>query len=471
MRVMRVLIVGVVLAVIGILSGIVQDVRDAQAIPAFARKYDFACNVCHVPGFPKLNDFGNVFRDQGYQLGTDGDLPTFEALGKGFWPVSLRTTVGYQVANLRVDGQALATSGFGFTGLDVLSFGTLARNLSFGIVYTPGLGDAGFGTGNSLGDSNLESAFVRLMNLERFVGGASNTYWANLRVGKFELDLPFSEKRAPTLNTPFVMYHYIPGTPYAATIGGITPGPAFTNANAFALGDNQPGIELTGIKRTDLTGGYFRYSLAGLTTNGGSFGDSGGRSAYFYGHVTQSFGGYGIVAGQRIGAFVVAGNAPTQCPASLSGGCAGTGALTQGEPFRRVGVDASLTYGGQWNLFGAWMFGNDSSNLFTTVGPAQNAHWNGGFVELNYNPIQLPKWLFIYRFDWITNTQQGDTTLAGNFNNVRSHTIMARYYIHQSTRTDLAFHAEYNYYRDTAVGGGGGNLYGQTTLVGFDFAF
>ena len=112
MRVMRVLIVGGFLAVIGILSGIVQDVRDAQAIPAFARKYDFACNVCHVPGFPKLNDFGNVFRDQGYQLGTDGDLPTFEALGKGFWPVSLRTTVGYQVADLRVDGQALTYCAF-----------------------------------------------------------------------------------------------------------------------------------------------------------------------------------------------------------------------------------------------------------------------------------------------------------------------------------------------------------------------
>src|SRR5437899_1761964 len=229
MRVMRVLIVGVVLAVIGILSGIVQDVRDDQDIPAFASKYDFACNVCHVPGFPKLNDFGNVFRDQGYQLGTDGDLPTFEALGKGFWPVSLRTTVGYQVANLRVDGQTLTTSGFGFTGLDILSFGTLARNLSFGIVFTPGLKEAGFGTGSSRDDSNLESAFVRVMNLERFVGGAGNTYWANLKVGKFELDLPASEKRAPTLNTPFVMYHYTPGSPYIVNISG-QPLNGFANA-------------------------------------------------------------------------------------------------------------------------------------------------------------------------------------------------------------------------------------------------
>lgn len=40
-------------------------VSEAQAIPAFARKYGLPCNVCHVPGFPKLNDFGNQFRDQG----------------------------------------------------------------------------------------------------------------------------------------------------------------------------------------------------------------------------------------------------------------------------------------------------------------------------------------------------------------------------------------------------------------------
>ena len=43
------------------LSGLVQK---AEAIPAFARKYNFSCNVCHVPGFPKLNDFGNLFRDR-----------------------------------------------------------------------------------------------------------------------------------------------------------------------------------------------------------------------------------------------------------------------------------------------------------------------------------------------------------------------------------------------------------------------
>ena len=40
---------------------------DSQAIPAFARKYGFNCNMCHT-GYAKLNDFGQRFRDNGYQI-------------------------------------------------------------------------------------------------------------------------------------------------------------------------------------------------------------------------------------------------------------------------------------------------------------------------------------------------------------------------------------------------------------------
>ncbi|WP_455389023.1 peptidoglycan recognition protein family protein [Petrachloros mirabilis] len=490
-------IVGVLVLVALVSYELSMLVPKANAIPAFARKYNFACNVCHVPGFPKLNDFGNLFRDQGYQLGTDGDLPTSQGITMGFWPVSFRTTVGYQVANIRTDGQALATSGFGFTGLDLLSFGTLHRNIAFGLVYTPGLTSAGFGTGSGLEDNNIESGFVRLMNLERFLGGASNTYWLNLRVGKYELDVPFSEKRSPTLNTPFVMYHYVSGTVYqGGPISGLATSAGYANANAFGIGDNQPGLELSGIVKTDTTGGYFRYSLNMITSNGGSFStDQGGigRSAAFYGHVTQSFGGYGIVSGQRIGAFVVAGTAPTLCPSSIGGqsinanggNCAQPGAATQGEPYTRVGADASITFDGQWNLFGAFMHAVDSSNLISSQNGGvnagggtnfQNAAWNGGFVELDWYPNTLPffgspGWLFTYRYDLIRNERQGDPTFAKSFNNVDSQTVMARYYIHQSARTDLALHLEYNYYRDKGVGANGGNLYGQTTLAGLDFAF
>ena len=462
------------------LSGLVPR---ADAIPAFARKYHFKCNVCHVPGFPKLNDFGNLFRDRGYQLGSDADSPVYEGIGMGYWPVSLRTTVGYQAANVRTDGSGVTTGGFGFTGLDLLSFGTLDRNLAFGVVFTPGLGGAGFGTGASDGD--LESAFVRLMRLERFVGvkSATGDYLLNLKVGKFELDLPFSEKRSPTLNTTFAMYHYMPGTPYTATIGG-TSTSSYLNPNTFAIGENQPGAELSGIKKTSMTDGYFRYSFSALATNtfsGPLSGcpsrttcGTGGKNVNFYGHVTQSFGGYGIVTGQRIGLFGAYGTAPTlvnpTCPTCQA--VAGSG-----QPFSRFGVDVSLTLNGEWNLFGAWMMGNDSKNMFVSQGiaDAQNASWNGAFVELDYAPallplLEMPDWFFAYRYDLIRNNRQGDSTFAKNYNNVDSHTFLVRYFIHHSTRTDLALHAEYNTYRTTGVGTNGGDLMGQTMLVGFDFA-
>jgi hypothetical protein len=44
----------------------------AEAIPAFARRYEISCTVCHV-AFPKLNSFGESFAGNGYQF-PDEDL-------------------------------------------------------------------------------------------------------------------------------------------------------------------------------------------------------------------------------------------------------------------------------------------------------------------------------------------------------------------------------------------------------------
>src|SRR6266571_4463295 len=232
----RILVVGLFVVIIAILSGIVQDVQDAQAIPAFARKYDFACNVCHVPSFPKLNDFGNLFRDHGYQLGTDQELPTYEGLTKGYWPVSLRTTVGYQfqstggLANFTTGlGDVTATSsGFGITGLDILSFGLLHRDISFGVVITPEL-VSGAIVGGGNGETDMEAGFIRLDNLQRFIGLGENNYLMNFKVGKFELDLPFSIKRSPTLNSTMLIYSYTAGVPFINSFTG------FANPTTFVF--------------------------------------------------------------------------------------------------------------------------------------------------------------------------------------------------------------------------------------------
>ncbi|HEX9398966.1 MAG TPA: hypothetical protein VF912_02555, partial [Anaeromyxobacter sp.] len=45
----------------------------ADAIPAFARKYETSCLTCHTV-YPKLNPFGEAFRRNGYRFpGVDSD--------------------------------------------------------------------------------------------------------------------------------------------------------------------------------------------------------------------------------------------------------------------------------------------------------------------------------------------------------------------------------------------------------------
>ena len=39
----------------------------AQAIPAFSRRYETSCTTCHQYHYPRLNSFGRVFRENGYQ--------------------------------------------------------------------------------------------------------------------------------------------------------------------------------------------------------------------------------------------------------------------------------------------------------------------------------------------------------------------------------------------------------------------
>src|SRR5437763_10489833 len=61
----------------------------AHAIPAFARKYGLPCSACHE-AWPKLNAFGQTFKDNGYQLMNDKDAPIWQQ--PAYWPVAMRIT-------------------------------------------------------------------------------------------------------------------------------------------------------------------------------------------------------------------------------------------------------------------------------------------------------------------------------------------------------------------------------------------
>ena len=450
----------------------------ASAIPAFARKYNVPCSLCHE-AFPKLNDFGNTFRDNGYQMMSEQDLP--EKHPEGFWPIALRTTVGYQNTSINnqptLDGTRLVrvtTRSAGFSGLDILSFGTLGKNISFGIVYTPGLAESGFSIGNSLEESDLEAAFVRFDNL-------LGTSLLNFKVGKFELDLPFSEHRTLTLNTPYVIYHYLSGVPYSVVEENRSDLPVFTgtsgltNQSGFELGDNQSGAELMGHHLDGF--GTFRYSLA-VVTNSRSEAFAGGRQAEFYGHVTQSYGGWGATAGQRVGLFGFAGRTPTVNETGIPG------AGHDDKSFYRTGADLSLNYVPfHTSLLVTYMRGWESAELFCSDNgtgqcipspTARDAIWNGGFAELNY--LATPNLMVVYRYDVVRNSRQIDASLPSHFNNVDSHTAAVRYAIVVNTRDEIWAHVEVNRTSTRSATQDPVTLQFQdvtanTALIGFDFAF
>src|SRR5512135_2611622 len=104
--------------------------QTVSAIPAFARKYGFNCNMCHV-AFPRLNDWGQRFRDNGYQV--PGEAGREKTVFESAVPLSVRTNAGYSIYG-NGDG---TTAGFHVYSLDLLAAGVLNKNISFFFVYTP----------------------------------------------------------------------------------------------------------------------------------------------------------------------------------------------------------------------------------------------------------------------------------------------------------------------------------------------
>ena len=105
----------------------------AGAIPAFARKYGLRCTACHE-AWPKLNDFGRAFRDNGYQILTGKDDAVTAT--PGYWPVSVRITPHYEfdeITNQPTDQgvKTLRTGGVAGSGLALLTAGSLLHNGHF----------------------------------------------------------------------------------------------------------------------------------------------------------------------------------------------------------------------------------------------------------------------------------------------------------------------------------------------------
>ena len=431
-------------------------------IPAFARKYSLPCSACHTT-WPELNSFGQKFRDNGYQLGNDRDAPIWQ--NPAYWPVAVRTTpqwhlerTDHQPVDL-VPGNAtggtvertITQAGFDLSGVDLLFLGTLHKNISFGFIPSS----------DNTGAFHLEAAYVRFDDL-------LDTHWANVKVGKFELDNLVSEKRFLFLSANggiYQNYHFVP-------VG---------DATTFGLGNNQLGLEFSGHSENS----YTRYGLSVLGNTDGEVGFAGGSHAYDAAvTVSQAFdaGSLGI---QRIGAYAYLGQRPTMF--ETSGGAPIPGSGSFNKPFQRYGVAGDF-FLGNLEFLPLYLRAQDDAYLGTATpgdqplpAGARSPKWNGGFLELHY--YVSPQMIFTHRSEIIRMSQQALPTTPSDLGNIDAYSFGYRWYPMMTSRTGLACHTEYSIVKTIGAvplsGAGvglpplsqGTPVWSRSLLFALDFAF
>lgn len=425
--------------------------QPAHAIPAFARKYGLPCSACHE-AWPMLNNFGQTFKDNGYQLGNDRDAPIYQS--PSYWPIMFRTTpIWHRESNQRqavdlVPGNpasglvesTVTSSGFDLQGVDAITAGTVYKNISFFV--QPFIGNSGI---------FLSQAWARLDNL-------AGSRWLNVKMGKFELDEPISQERALTLNNNggYNNYFFTP------------PG----DSNFFGgIGNPQLGVELQGHSEND----YTRYSVAVVSNSNGATSLPASQAYDVYANFNQSFEAPWF-GRQQVGVYGYWGESPTYFQTNNGNPIAGTG--TGNRSFYRVGAYGHW-YVKKFDFYTFFMHGYDNVFLGNAVPSNQAANlplgavapvWNGGFVEGHFNPT--PRWIVFSKYELNRMSRQANPSLRSNSGNLDSWTVGYRWYPIMSPRAGFAWAQEYSRVTNagTAPISGKDGVH-DSYLMGFDFDF
>jgi hypothetical protein len=443
-------------------SALPNPTAKVYAIPAFARKYGLPCSACHS-AWPELNNFGQVFRDNGYQLENDRDSPIWQ--NPAYWPMTLRITPNWHresadhqpvdsipgggPGSTVVPGKVLR-HGFDLSGVDIWTAGTLFKDISFSLLPSS----------DSTASFHFENAFVRFDNLLK-------SRWVNVKFGKFELDNLISEKRFLFLSANgglYQTYHFVP-------VG---------DTNDFHLGDNQLGVELLGHSANS----YTRYSVSLLGSNSGSVGLPSNRTYDTYLTFSQAFQ-VGRLGLQRLGGYAYIGRRPTFSQTSSGVPIPGTG--SGNKSFYRVGFSGDLyILGGKWEFLPLFMHGYDNAflgtatpaNLALPVG-AKAPTWNGGFIESHY--YVNPQFVLTGRYELIRMSRQALPTTPGEQGNIDAYSFGYRWYPIMFSRAGLAQHTEYSIVKSIGIAPLSGmgvspllptdRVWSSSVFIGLDFDF
>jgi hypothetical protein len=364
--------------------------------------------------------------------------------------------------------QKITSSGFDLSGLDFHTGGTLEKNFSFYLLPSS----------DPTGAFHFESVFARVDN----VAGST---WLNVKFGKFELDNLLSEKRILTLTGNggiYQLYHFIPAG----------------DGNIFGqMGDNQLGLEVMGHSYNDRT----RYSAALLSSNDGTVGLPYGAESYStFITASQAFDA-GKMGVDRLGFYVMAGQAATGF--LTSGGAPIAGSGTQNKSYSREGFVGQFYFGQHADVTVVTQHGEDSAWFGQGYGDvvdnpsglcyngqgvqqicnnagfglqtgARNPTWNGVLFEPHF--VVSPQMILLARYETIRMSQQANgpgsaAPSASNLGNITTYTAGFRYNPFMTSRAGFAYHAEYNWWHQDGTAPDGTNLTSSEVLLGFDFDF
>ena len=399
---------------------------DGQAIPEFARKYGFNCNMCHT-GFTKLNDFGQRFRDNGYQI--PGEQGKEKNVFEGGIPLALRLPVGYTTYKTNKS----TASGFNLLGFDLLAAGVLHKNVSFLLIYTPRID---MPSSSYLGPDSLNSNASQTGSLESVSLVFSNIIKdvLNIRVGRFEPAYHmFSSKRSYYLRQNYEVYTMT------------------TPNNSYGFNDNQIGIEATGHFRCG-----FKYGAGFVNGNGGNPDNNNNKDIYL--NLSQTIGkGDGQSAGQRIGLFGYYGWQPLALPGSVISPTGNTNGMNS-KTFYRYGATGSFNWQ-TLNMQIMYMKGIDDKS-FNTLDPTKNYDYNGGFVQLDYAGMFNNRLVASVLYNWIMPPSYD----SGR--DLKAYSVLLRYYLGHWSAVNIAMHAEYT----RRVTGKAVKFNENMFILGLDFA-
>jgi hypothetical protein len=426
---------------------LVLNISSANAVPAFARKYETSCQTCHT-GFPKLNPFGEAFRLNGYRMPKETEdqikikpVSLGAAAYKKMWPkaiypsdlpgqvplaLNIKMASVYASSNDQ-NGRQITHNDFQFPQeANLFAAGTLGDHISF-------LSEVTWAE-NPDGSSGTE---LERMHLQAgsFIGPE---HLINIKIGKFAPDFAdgFHEMWLSTNNGIATLFTFNPiglhgGTGLADAGGGIS------------LPANVKGIELYGV------GAHrFFYTVGvvnglGPSTSGNVDGNA---SKDIYARVDYKFGGMGLdgdTTGMtlppenwrerslRVGLLGYHGNGTgIDFPLTAENGAT---VNVQDRNFNRVGVYASW-YFDDLNVFGVALSGRDRLDTFAVGGSrfaTGSFRYNTWFIQSDY--VIVPPLQASLRYESVSPPG------TANVRSVRALNVGLSYFIYVNVKTMLEY--------------------------------